>query len=243
MKLTKAVVPSVFTVMNLISGYLAILLIVNGKLLAASYLILLAAFFDAFDGKIARKINRPSKFGLEFDSLADITSFGVAPSVLIYKAFSGEWVVVGALIAFLPLLFAGIRLARYNIHSEEQKGRFIGLPAPSMATILAGFVLFYLEIPYNIGALRFVLPLVFGLSFLMVSSMPFYKFPNLSLKNNGKPNLLLYFFLISLVLMFLFKGLVIFPVVFLFLIFNLIRWGFTYGKDEDSEMANNGLRE
>ena len=243
MKLTKAVVPSAFTVMNLISGYLAILLTANGKLSMASYLILLAGLFDAFDGKIARKIKQPSKFGLEFDSLADITSFGVAPSVLIYKAFSGEWVVIGALVAFVPLLFAGIRLARFNIHADDQKRRFVGLPAPSMAALLAGFVLFYLEIPYNIGALKFVLPLVFGTSFLMLSTISFYKFPNMSLKVNGKPNVLLFVFVSSFTLMIIFKSLIIFPVFFLFFMYNILRWAFTYGKTEDSEMANSGLRE
>ncbi len=243
MKLTKAVVPSAFTVMNLISGYLAILLTANGKLSMASYLILLAGLFDAFDGKIARRIKQPSKFGLEFDSLADITSFGVAPSVLIYKAFSGEWVVIGALVAFVPLLFAGIRLARYNIHAEEQKRHFIGLPAPAMAALLAGFVLFYLEIPYNIGALKFVLPLVFGTSLLMLSTISFYKFPNISIKLNGKPNVLLLVFLSSFISIIIFKSLVIFPIFFLYLMYNIIRWAITYGKTEDSEMANSGLRE
>ena len=243
MKLTKAVVPSAFTVMNLISGYLAILLTANGKLSMASYLILLAGLFDAFDGKIARKIKQPSKFGLEFDSLADITSFGVAPSILIYKAFSGEWIVIGALVAFVPLLLAGIRLARYNIHADEQKRMFIGLPAPSMAALLAGFVLFYLEIPYNIGALKFVLPLVFGTSFLMLTTIPFYKFPNISIKLNGKPNVLLFVFVSSFTSMIIFKSLVIFPIFFLYLMYNIIRWAITYGKTEDSEMANSGLRE
>ncbi|MCH7954582.1 MAG: CDP-diacylglycerol--serine O-phosphatidyltransferase [Candidatus Marinimicrobia bacterium] len=243
MKLTKAVVPSVLTVMNFFSGYLAILLTANGKLSTASYLILLAGFFDAFDGKVARKINQHSKFGLEFDSLADITSFGVAPSLLIYKAFSGEWVVIGALVAFLPLLFAGIRLARFNIHSEEQKSLFIGLPAPSSAALLAAFVLFYLEIPYNIGALKFVLPLLIGSSFLMVSTIPFYKFPVISIKLNGKPNILLFVFISSLVVMLIFKSLIIFPIFFIFLMYNIIRWAFTYGKTEDSEMANSGIRE
>ena len=243
MKLTKSVVPSAFTVMNLISGYLAILLTANGKLAMASYLILLATVFDALDGKIARRIKQPSNFGLEFDSLADITSFGVAPSVLIYKAFSSDWVVVGALIAFLPLLFAGIRLARYNIHSDEQKRQFTGLPAPSMAAILAGYVLFYLEISYNIGALKFVLPLLIGTSILMVSSMPFDKFPRFSIRIDGKLNVLLFVYVSSVIIMLIFKALVLFPIFFLFLMYSVIRWAFTYGKSEDSEMVNSGYGE
>ena len=112
-------VPSAFTVMNLMSGYLSVLATINGKFSMAAYLIIIATQFDALDGKVARKMNQPSNFGLEFDSMADIISFGLAPSVLIYKAFSGEWVVAGAIIAFMPLLFAGIRLAKFNIQSEK----------------------------------------------------------------------------------------------------------------------------
>ena len=238
MRLTKAVVPSVFTVMNLICGYLSILLVVNGKLAAASYLILLAIFFDALDGKIARKLNQPSKFGLEFDSLADITSFGVAPSVLIYKAFSGDWVVGGALVAFLPLLFTGIRLAKFNVHSEQHKRQFIGLPAPSMASILAGFVLFNLEISYDIGTTKFVLPLILSTSILMVSTMPFNKFPNFSMKNEGKYNILLFVFLTCITFMFIYRGLVIFPITFTFLLYTVVRWVFNLSKGEESEMAD-----
>ncbi len=241
MKLTKAVVPSVFTVMNLICGYLSILQVVNGKLLAASYLILLATFFDTLDGKIARKLNRPSKFGLEFDSLADITSFGVAPSVLIYKAFSGDWVVSGALVAFLPLLLTGIRLAKFNVHSEQHKRQFIGLPAPSMAFILAGFVLCNLEISYSIGTAKFVLPLILSTAALMVSTMPFNKFPNLSVKNEGKYNILLFVFLFCMTLMFIYKGLVIFPISFIYLLYSIVPWVFHMSKEEESEMADSAV--
>jgi len=188
MKITKAVVPSLFTVMNLVAGFLAILSTVNGKLSTAAYLILIAAMFDALDGKVARKLNQPSNFGLEFDSMADITSFGVAPSVLVYKAFSGAMIVSGAAVAFVPLLFAGIRLARFNIHSEKQSNKFIGLPVPAMAVLLASFVLFNLEIPYEVGVSKFVLPLIFGTSILLVTPIPVDKFPHLAFKKDGKIN-------------------------------------------------------
>ena len=241
MKLTKAVVPSVFTVMNLICGYLSILLVINGKLAAASYLILLASFFDALDGKVARKLNQPSKFGLEFDSLADITSFGVAPSVLIYKAFSGDWVVSGALVAFLPLLITGIRLAKFNVHSELHKRRFIGMPAPSMAILLAAFVLFNFEISYNIGTAKFVLPLILSTAILMVSTMPVIKFPNLSVKIEGKYNITLFVFLICLIFMIIYKGLVIFPITFTYLLYTIVRWVINLSKGEESEMADSAI--
>ena len=241
MKLTKAVVPSVFTVMNLICGYLSILLVVNGKLLAASYLILLAIFFDVLDGKIARKLNQPSRFGLEFDSLADITSFGVAPSVLIYNAFSGDWVVSGALVAFLPLLFTGIRLAKFNVHSERHKRQFIGLPAPSMAAVLAGFVLFNLEISYDIGTAKFVLPLILSTAILMVSTMPFNKFPNFSMKKEGKYNILLFVFVFSITLMFIYRGLVIFPISFIYVLYSFVHWVFHMSKGDESEMADSAI--
>jgi len=242
-RISKSVVPSVFTVMNLMSGYLSILSTINGKFSMAAYLVIIATLFDALDGKIARKMNQPSHFGLEFDSMADIISFGVAPSVLLYKAFSGEWVVAGAIIAFMPLLFVGIRLAKFNIHSEKQSINFLGLPAPSMAMLHSSLVLFNNEVPYNMGAAKFVIPLIALTSVLMLSHIPFDKFPRFSLKRDGKINLILWVMLASGVLMVTLKGLVIFPISLLYLMYYIGRWIPHIGKEEDTEMADSTIRE
>ncbi len=237
-RMRKSMVPSAFTVMNLMSGYLSILATINGKYSMAAYLIIIATLFDALDGKVARKMNQPSNFGLEFDSMADIISFGVAPSVLIYKAFSGEWVVAGAIIAFMPLLFAGIRLAKFNIQSEKHSKKFVGLPAPSMAIINSSLVLFNFAVPYNMGAARFVIPLIILTSILMLSNIPFDKFPHFSLKRDGKINIILWVMIASGILMLTFRGFVIFPITFLYLTYVLGRWILNYGKEEDSEMVD-----
>jgi len=237
-RMRKSMVPSAFTVMNLMSGYLSILATINGKFSMAAYLIIIATLFDALDGKVARKMNQPSNFGLEFDSMADIISFGVAPSVLIYKAFSGEWVVAGAIIAFMPLLFAGIRLAKFNIQSEKHSKKFVGLPAPSMAIINSSLVLFNFAVPYNMGAARFVIPLIILTSILMLSNIPFDKFPHFSLKRDGKINIILWVMVASGILMLTFRGFVIFPITFLYLTYVLGRWILNYGKEEDSEMVD-----
>lgn len=237
-RMRKSMVPSTFTVMNLMSGYLSVLATINGKFSMAAYLIILATLFDALDGKVARKMNQPSNFGLEFDSMADIISFGLAPSVLIYKAFSGEWVVAGAIIAFMPLLFAGIRLAKFNIHSEKHSIKFVGLPAPDMAMLHSSLVLFNIAVPYNMGAARFVIPLIILTSVLMVSHVPFDKFPRFSLKIDGKINIILLVMVSSGILMLIFRGFVIFPITFLYLTYVLGRWILNYGKEEDSEMVD-----
>jgi len=237
-RMRKSMVPSALTVMNLMSGYLSILATINGKFSMAAYLIIIATQFDALDGKVARKMNQRSNFGLEFDSMADIISFGVAPSVLLYKAFSGEWVVAGAIIAFMPLLFAGIRLAKFNIQSEKHSKKFVGLPAPGMAMLLSSLVLFNFAVPYNMGAARFVIPLIILTSILMLSNIPFDKFPRFSLKIDGKINIILWVMVSSGILMLTFKGLAIFPITFLYLMYVLGRWILNYGKEEDSEMID-----
>lgn len=237
-RLRKSVVPSVFTVMNLMSGYLSILSTINGKFSMAAYFIIIATLFDALDGKIARKLNQPSNFGLEFDSMADIISFGLAPSVLLYKAFSGEWVVAGAIIAFIPLLFAGIRLAKFNIHSEKHSNKFVGLPVPGMAMLHSSLVLFNFAVPYNMGAARFVIPLIIITSLLMISNVPFDKFPQFSVKRNGKINIILWVMVSSGILMLTLRGLIIFPITFTYLMYVLGRWILNYGKEEDSEMVD-----
>lgn len=242
-RITKSVVPSAFTVMNLMSGYLSILSTINGNFSMAAYLIIIATIFDALDGKIARKLNQPSQFGLEFDSMADIISFGVAPSVLLYKAFSEEWVVTGAIIAFMPLLFAGIRLAKFNIHFEKHTNKFVGLPVPGMAMLHSSLVLFNFEVPYNMGAARFVIPLIILTSVMMISHIPVDKFPHFSFKREGKVNFILWVLIASVTLMLTFRGLAIFPISLLYLLFVIGRWILNNGKEEETGMAESTIRE
>ncbi|NTW10836.1 MAG: CDP-diacylglycerol--serine O-phosphatidyltransferase [Chlorobiaceae bacterium] len=140
---SRTFVPSVFTVMNMLCGYIAIVMAGQSNFATACWFIILAAFFDTVDGFIARITNGTSDFGFELDSLSDLVSFGAAPAYLAYKfgleqlpAFSG--IVVSSMV----VIGSGLRLARFNISViDYRKESFSGLPTPAQALTIAGFVL------------------------------------------------------------------------------------------------------
>ncbi|TCD48947.1 CDP-diacylglycerol--serine O-phosphatidyltransferase [Chlorobium sp. N1] len=135
--------PSVFTVMNMVSGYASIVMSGEGSYVAACWLIVLAAFFDTVDGFVARATNGISDFGFELDSLSDLVSFGAAPAYLAYK-FGLESIpgMLGLALSALLMIGSGLRLARFNISMiGYSKDSFSGLPTPAQALTIAGFVL------------------------------------------------------------------------------------------------------
>ena len=115
MKITRAVVPSLFTTLNVFCGFLSIVSTHHGQITNAAIFIILAAVFDTLDGMMARITRSSSQFGVELDSLADVVSFGAAPSFMIYRAELSAWANWGLLISALPLIFGAIRLARFNV--------------------------------------------------------------------------------------------------------------------------------
>lgn len=153
-------IPNLFTLSNLGSGVLALVFIVNHLPAVATVMILLSAFFDFLDGKVARKLKVASEFGVELDSLADIVSFGVVPALALYETVPHN--IVSTLdLLFFP--FAGaLRLARFN--TRPTVGFFEGLPIPA-AGIILGLLLWC---PGFSGVVQYVALL---LSFLMVSKM------------------------------------------------------------------------
>jgi len=148
--------PNLFTAGNMVLGILAIAYAINDSLtlsLAAetkttpfvwpARFIVIAAFMDFFDGFIARATGTTSKFGMEFDSLSDLVSFGMAPALLIYLSVLRYWNVVGLSITVFYVVCAAIRLARFNVQAQvEEKSHFMGLPSPAAAGILASYILF-----------------------------------------------------------------------------------------------------
>ena len=108
---------SSITVLNMFAGFLSITFSIKGDIATAAWLIFWAGVFDAFDGKIARFMGTTSRFGMELDSLADLISFGAAPSIAVYSVLSSAnmSLVPIALISFIPMLFVAIRLARFNV--------------------------------------------------------------------------------------------------------------------------------
>lgn len=202
-------VPSFFTLMNLFSGFLAIIAIADEDLTRGAWLILAAGMFDIFDGMMARLANAHSDFGIELDSLSDMVSFGVAPGFLIYKFSLFELGNLGLLISAIPPLCGAVRLARFNVNArlEPKSDVFSGLPIPSVAIIIIAFYLVFQDDLhlfdfFKNGVNSVVIPMVVLVSLLMVSSVEFEKIPRFdkdSLKDK-KWSFVIFFFYLMLIL-------------------------------------------
>jgi len=133
------IVPQIFTAANLILGVIALANIFNHNYQLSIFLIILAALVDRFDGVLARRYNAVSVFGKEFDSLADMVSFGVAPAALMYSSLAGKWSLVGLVCFSIFTLCGGLRLARYNVSGTSSF--FQGVPITICGSTLAVVVL------------------------------------------------------------------------------------------------------
>ncbi|MDP6396547.1 MAG: CDP-diacylglycerol--serine O-phosphatidyltransferase [Candidatus Marinimicrobia bacterium] len=184
-KIKKNVIPSIFTLVNLFFGFLAILTASQGEFRKAAWLIIAATLFDALDGKMARLFGVPSRFGMEFDSIADMVSFCTAPAVLVYFAYLQNLTpLLAAVISFIPLLAGGVRLARFNVSQDESPlPFFIGLPTPAAALVISSFILFSSSVRSDVGDPRIAISLMFGLALLMISHIQYGKIPEMG---NGR---------------------------------------------------------
>ena len=166
--------PSLFTVSNMLCGFAAILHALHGRLELAGWLIILAGVLDGLDGRIARLMHSTSDFGKEYDSLADVVSFGVAPALLAYQwglVTTGRW---GWAVAFLFLVAGSVRLARFNVNvSSGDKRFFTGLPIPAGAGALTMLVLVAPEPIVDRIETVVVSAFVFLVAVLMVSTVPY----------------------------------------------------------------------
>lgn len=170
----KSIIPNLFTFANLSSGVISLLCTVNGEYVFAAIAILCGALIDRYDGRVARMLNVSSDLGKELDSLADLVSFGVAPSVLCYMLYSLNNFTMSNIIWILLLLLFPIcgayRLARYN--ATDFDGVFTGVPITVVGSILA--VLVMLSKCFVISSVIIEL-VVAVLSYLMVSTIKFKK--------------------------------------------------------------------
>ncbi|MFO8099579.1 MAG: CDP-diacylglycerol--serine O-phosphatidyltransferase [Salinibacter sp.] len=178
----QVVVPSFFTLLNLFCGFLAITQILEGAFVMACWLIVAAGFFDLLDGLTARLANADGPFGVQLDSLSDIVSFGVAPSVLVYAYVLKEYEPLGMIVAALPALCGSVRLARYNMNAEsDEREGFEGLPIPGQAIAIVALILAGETSSWGayfaLDTLQVMMPVVVVLSVLMVSSIRFDAIP------------------------------------------------------------------
>lgn len=177
------ILPSLFTTGNLFCGFYSILHSFNHQFDKAAYAILLAGIFDVLDGRVARITKSTSQFGLEYDSIADVVSFGVAPAILTFVWALQPYGRLGWAGAFFFAACGALRLARFNtITSELPKSYFLGLPIPAAANTVAGVVISSHEGAINYPD-TFVLFLVFALGLLMVSSIRYRSFKDFDLRH------------------------------------------------------------
>jgi len=175
------ILPNLFTASSIFVGVISIVEASKGHFILASWLVLLALVFDALDGRVARMTNTTSQFGVEFDSLADIISFGIAPAMLLYFFIGHEFGRFGILVSALYVIFGAIRLARFNISTAKTDPNvFIGLPIPTAAVFLSMWVLLFNK--YTLQEYSIILLfLALGVALLMVSNFRYPSFKKVEL--------------------------------------------------------------
>lgn len=184
--------PNLFTTACLFSGFFAIVQAMNGRFAEASIAIFVAMVLDSLDGRVARLTNTTSDFGAQYDSLADMVSFGAAPALVIYMWSLQSLGKFGWLAAFIYIAGAALRLARFNTNIAVVDKRFFqGLPSPAAAALVAGLVWVATDlretkwIDWSAQDLRWVswtVAVYAGLT--MVSSVPFYSFKDVNLRRS-----------------------------------------------------------
>lgn len=182
--------PNMITTAGMFSGFYAIVAAMDGRFEAAAVAIFIAMILDGLDGRVARLTNTQSEFGVQYDSLADMVSFGLAPALVVYEwslkfMVSVGWAKFGWLAAFIYAASAALRLARFNSQvATAEKAYFRGLPSPSAAGVLAGMVWAATDFGLtgeSMVYVAFVLTVSMGL--LMVSNIRYYSFKELNFKN------------------------------------------------------------
>lgn len=173
--------PNLMTTASLFCGFYGLVAAIRYDFERAAVAVLASFFFDGLDGRIARATRTTSQFGVQYDSLADLVAFGVAPAVLAFTWALGDAGRIGWLAAFLFVACGALRLARFNTQAQKGPlGHFKGLPIPAAAALVATMVLFThgLNLEGRIPAVL-VLGTLYVLSFLMVSGIGYQSFKDM----------------------------------------------------------------
>ncbi|MCX6179452.1 MAG: CDP-diacylglycerol--serine O-phosphatidyltransferase [Chlorobiales bacterium] len=224
---SRSFVPSVFTVMNMVSGYIAIVMAGEGSFVAACWFIILAAFFDTLDGFVARMTNGISDFGFELDSLSDLVSFGAAPAYLVYKfGLEGLPGITGIFVSSLLMIGSGLRLARFNISMiGYKKESFSGLPTPAQALTIAGFVLWMsVDTVFPASVMQIVLAwLSTGLAILMVSKVNYDALPKPTAESFRQKPFQMALYIAAMFCVLLFHAKAFFLAMLLYILLGIVR--------------------
>ncbi len=176
--------PNLFTTGAMFAGFYAIISAINGRFEAAAISIFVAMILDGLDGRVARMTNTQSEFGVQYDSLSDMVSFGVAPALVMYLWAFESMGKLGLFAAFVHTAGGALRLARFNTQVEvADKRYFQGLPSPAAAAILAGGLWISLEYGYDVDSIKYlVLILTISTGLLMVSNFRYSSFKEIDFK-------------------------------------------------------------
>ena len=198
-----ALLPHIFTTGNLFAGFFALVSALSGEITVASWAIFVAMLCDILDGRLARLTASTTRFGMEYDSLCDMVSFGVAPGLLAYEFALKPYGRYGWLAAFVYVACTALRLARFNVEEPGNRAYFKGLPSPAAAGLVAATVIFLNQIGavFPVKHLALVL-MIYLVSFLMISPLPYPSFKVLRFRENQLtyllPALILVFAVIAL---------------------------------------------
>jgi CDP-diacylglycerol--serine O-phosphatidyltransferase len=211
------ILPNLFTTGNLFCGFWAIISVFQEKFFYAAVAILLASAFDILDGKVARLSGATSKFGVQYDSLADLVSFGIAPALLAFTWALRPYGRFGWLAAFLFVVCGALRLARFNVQSSSGEVKYFkGLPIPAAASMIALTILLYLRL-VETGWVKdiVILVMIYILAFLMVSNIRYFSFKELDLARR-KPFSIFIFIVLSMIVIVMEPVIVLFVFVLLY---------------------------
>ncbi len=176
--------PNLFTTGAMFAGFYAITSALDGRFETSAISIFVAMILDGLDGRVARMTNTESEFGVQYDSLSDMVSFGVAPGIVMYIWAFGSLGKLGLFAAFVHTAGGALRLARFNTQVEvADKRYFQGLPSPAAAAILAGAMWISLELGYDVESIKYlILVLTISTGLLMVSNFRYSSFKEIDLK-------------------------------------------------------------
>lgn len=238
----KVIYPNICTVGNLFCGFFAIVSIVNNNYIQGAWLIILGTFFDGLDGWVARLTRGTSQFGIEFDSLADLITSGLAPSLLVYKLVLSNMGLLGIVICFVPVFCGAFRLARFNVQTRKTaKKFFMGMPIPLFSLTIASYVIFNYDIWGEIRVQGSLVPLMLFLSLLMVSTIRYQGLPHLSTRDVKKLNSRFFFYISVCLALVFYTEQTGFPIIFGIVLWGLLKGILTYihqeGKDELADIS------
>jgi CDP-diacylglycerol---serine O-phosphatidyltransferase len=177
--------PNLFTTDAMFAGFYAITSAINGRFETSAIAIFIAMILDGLDGRIARLTNTQSEFGVQYDSLSDMVSFGAAPAIVMYLWILSTLGQIGLFAAFVHMAGGALRLARFNTQvSVADRRYFQGLPSPAAAAVLAGGLWFCIENDYRPDKIVYLVSLLtITTGLLMVSNFRYSSFKEIDLKN------------------------------------------------------------